>query len=565
MQALVLHVTAMRTSVLIVQLACACPVLAAGPALPDASDEGDGAAHPMMSQAIPAGQVARARLRLQSTTTRVRDLRLQQSIVLRHDMWTIAALAERDAGERSWHDHTAIHARRDSRRLELVAGHMRPVFGQGLLFGRGRSGSTPSPVARRRDGALGYHSTAEAHAIAGVAGRAHLGAPRRLRVTIAALAGALTWDARVDEGTAVTLLEDGDHSGSARATRGRLRGTALGARLRVSTTGRSLGVSLQRLAFQRPVDLRRDDTPYEFSGRQQWSGVADGQWLLAGAHWSLAVAQAGARCAGVVAVSRLLVAGLRLDVLGRRYARGYFSPLGSAPTGGDMDGEAGLTIQLASRSAGTSWRAWLDATHRTAPRWRQPLPGRRRGGGLHFGWRWASWRLSVDGQQRQRHLRTAGLPVAERTRRARLQAQHQQGRMRTTVRVDAAAWQPLHHNQPAGQVLSPDAQLGTAGSVALRWRGDTLRVDGLLSRFSTQGYGARIYQYEPQVPGAVSIRPQYGEGMRLAGVVTLVRPDWMLALRWRLSRASVGVDRSLTLQIDRTLQGERRRQAGPFR
>lgn len=363
------------------------------------------------------------------------------------------------------------------------------------------------------------------------------------------------WDARLRDGTVVTLLEDGDHSGTAEATRGRLHGGAVGLRTTVATAvGQSvsgkLGVSLQRLTFQRALDLRRDDTPYKFSGSAQWAGSVDAQLLLAGARWSAAAARAGDRLGAVVGVARLLAAGVRLDLLSRWYTAGFFSPLGSAPTGADMDAERGLTVQATGRYAkGWNWRAWFDATDRTAPRWRQPLPGVRRGAGVHGGWRHEAWHVSADGQQRQRHQRTGGDPTVERTRRVRLQAQRSGEYLRVTMRVDGVAWR-RRWPSVADRSL-PINQQGLSASAGLRWRRHPVRLDGLLSAFSTGGYGARIYQYEPQVPGSVSIRPQYGRGVRFVGVAMVRHRDCEFTVRWRWNRSRAGSQRRLTIQIDR--------------
>lgn len=133
----------------------------------------------------------RVRIRLQADTPAVDAVRVQQSVWLQQANWTLAALVERDPYERRWHDHTTFFARRSTAGLDLLAGHLRPSFGQGLLFGRGRSAGTPSPVARRRDGAVGYRSAAEAHTMTGLAARVRLGDSKQVHGTVALVAGGL--------------------------------------------------------------------------------------------------------------------------------------------------------------------------------------------------------------------------------------------------------------------------------------------------------------------------------------------------------------------------------------
>ena len=59
-----------------------------------------------------------------------------------------------------------------------------------------------------------------------------------------------------------------------------------------------------------------------------------------------------------------------------------------------------------------------------------------------------------------------------------------------------------------------------------------------LSRFFTQSYDARIYEYERDLPGSVSIRPLYGNGWRgVAMVQGELGRGFSMALRCRHQRA----------------------------
>ena len=84
--------------------------------------------------------------------------------------WEVAAVGERDPGERRWFDHAVgyAHRRRGSRGLEVALGSLRPAFGQGLLFGRGRSVGVPGPRPRRDGEAVGYRSAAENRDLCGL-------------------------------------------------------------------------------------------------------------------------------------------------------------------------------------------------------------------------------------------------------------------------------------------------------------------------------------------------------------------------------------------------------------
>ena len=96
----------------------------------------------------------------------------------------------------------------------MTVGQLRPAFGQGLLFGRGRSTGVPVPAPRREGPSLGYRSATEGHTIEGAIVRR-----RGAAWTAALLAGRLLWDARTDSaGVARSLPDGGDHTGSGATT-----------------------------------------------------------------------------------------------------------------------------------------------------------------------------------------------------------------------------------------------------------------------------------------------------------------------------------------------------------
>jgi len=53
---------------------------------------------------------------------------------------------------------------------------------------------------------------------------------------------------------------------------------------------------------------------------------------------------------------------------------------------------------------------------------------------------------------------------------------------------------------------------------------------------SQETWNTRIYEFEPDLPGAVSIRPLYGNGWRVNGLVRLERGVWELSGRYRYQR-----------------------------
>ncbi|MDA0335898.1 MAG: hypothetical protein O2782_12085 [bacterium] len=476
-------------------------------------------------------------LRLQTSAARADALSLQQHISGHLGPWRLAVLSERDPGEQRWHDHVVGYVQRSSRRLDLAVGTLRPAFGQGLLFGRGMAAGVPAPTVRKDDATLGYRSAAEARTMDGAAVRW-----RGAAWSGALLAGVVRWDARVaDEGTVRALPEGGDHSGSGEAVRDRLHGSMVAGRWTLRARRAEAGLSVQRTVFTRQIDLRGTETPYAFRGRQLSSVAADAKGHRGALRWYAAVARAGHRTAGLAGVSGMSAAGMHVDVLGRCYAAGFFSPLGAAASGAEMNNERGLTVQA---RAGRRWRAWADLTQRPAPRWRQPLPTHRRAAGVRGTTRIGRWQCRADLQQRANSAWIGAAAGDETTTRARLQGVRSQGRLRLTLSADG-----VDYRRDLRGAREPGRR-GVSASAAVRWQPARLQVNGLLSLFHTAGYATRVYEYEPQLPGAVSIRPLYGRGLRLAAVCSTRVGPLQVGVRWRLQAAATGMQHVAAVQIE---------------
>ena len=463
-------------------------------------EEGDQAAAQARADARPVGEGS-LRLRFRGGEASLDKLRLYQRATGRIGAWELAAVGERDPGERRWFDHVVgyAHRRPDSGGLEVALGSLRPAFGQGLLFGRGRSMGVPVPAPRRDGESVGYRSAAENRDLCGLFVRGRL---RAVRFSL--VAGGFRRDARLDtSGAAVSLPEDGTHTGTRRAYRNRLAGVVLGARATAGSEGARLGVTVQRLAFDRTLDLRRPGrVPSAFSGRGQGAAAIDGGAGVGRARLFGAAAIAGGRTAWVAGVTRVSTAGVRFDLLACGAAAGFFSPFGASVLGGGS-GQRGVT----ARVRGRGWRLWLDETRRTAARWTEPVPGGSSGLGL-------SWRrrpvrrleVTVDAQRRRSSGWSHGSQVFPVTERARLRGRWSPGDLRLEARL-------------AG--VRSGGRRGAALGLGGRRRTPRGEWSVQATRYRTGGYAARIYEYEQDLPGSVSIRPLYGDGWRvcaLAGV-----------------------------------------------
>ena len=483
-------------------LLCGCllaPCLASddpGPALPG---EGDQAAAQARVDALPVSEGS-LRLRLQADSISLGGARMYQRATGRIGAWELAAVGERDPGERRWFDHVVgyAHRRPGSGGLEVALGSLRPAFGQGLLFGRGRSMGVPAPGPRRDGEAVGYRSAAENRDLCGLFLRWG-----RRPVRLSLVAGGFRRDARLDTtGAAVSLPEDGIHTGTRRAQRDRLAGRVLGARATAGGEGARVGVTVQGLAFDRPLDLRRPGrVPEAFSGRGQGAAAIDGIAALGKARLFASAAIAGGRPALVAGISGVRATGVRLDLLVRGSTAGFFSPFGASVLGGS--GQRGVTARIRGRG----WRLWLDETRRGAARWTEPVPVGSSSLGLN--WRRRPVRrleVTVDAQRRRSSGWSQGSQVFPVTERARVRGRWSPGDLRLEARLEG---------------VRSRGERGAALGLGSRRRTPRGEWSIQATRYRTGGYSARVYEYEHDLPGSVSIRPLYGDGWRvcaLAGV-----------------------------------------------
>ena len=77
---------------------------------------------------------------------------------------------------------------------------------------------------------------------------------------------------------------------------------------------------------------------------------------------------------------------------------------------------------------------------------------------------------------------------------------------------------------------------GSALALRGRWQVTRGSVVAHGSYFATDSYASRLYEYEYDLPGSVSIRPLYGRGWRFYALVALGWRAGEVALRYRLER-----------------------------
>ena len=469
------------------------------------------------------------------------------------------ALAEKDPGERSWRDFASAYASAELAGFEAVAGDLRPGFAQGLVFSRhGWRGGAAMPRPRRDTSATGYRSSAENHSVRGLSLRR-----RRPGFEAAVLAGGIRFDARVDDSGRVTSLpQSGYHvSPAERRNADRLGGQVGILRLRGGRGRLSFGTTLLKVRFSRLVDLRRPGrVEYAFHGRGQSTAGFDLVWR---ARRFQGFGEVALQDRGPLAwVGGLRLSGRRLTagVLLRAYDPGYHAFFGGAPGAGGMKNERGVLAVIVHRRTGLSF--YGDRYRRPERTYFYPTAGehtlygaewklarplrwlRRRGPeGLRPAFaQLAAWKPKLSIRQRLKPVWKEGAALTANSRKVRFDLQRKGDGLLQMIRL----------RLETGQVRTgSQTDRGANASVVARLRLGRLRCSGHLSRFRVASWDARIYEYEYDLPGAVSIRPLNGEGWRAYGLLELARGPAAASFRYRFERRRGRGDGHLAgLQLD---------------
>ena len=456
------------------------------------------------------------RLRLQGASLRPRQVRIYQRFEWRWGPGREAYLvAEKDPGESRLTDFLAFYMRwkNSGLPLEFVVGNLRPGFARGVVFSRARDrGGIPSIRLGGDSERIGHRSSAENPGLRGLAVRY-----RGENLSGVVLGGRMRLDAREDEmGRVISLPETGLHvTGREREGRALLGGRLLGVRLGYRGDWGQAGMVMQALSFERFLDLRRPQrTPWAFRGRVQQVWALDARIAAGPGRGVVEMARDRRGRWGLVGAIRMGVDQVRTSVQMRYYAPGFHSFLGGSSSAVDMRNERGYQLNLSGRMKIWRWRLHLDQFRRPQPGYFSPLPqvgevwGMELGCRLPRGWLWRA--------VYQQRLRS---PSKSPGRRARIDVER--GR-RLRLRLEGR------------RLTGAGVERGTMASVRWRERRESWSCVFHFSRFRTTSYGTRIYEYEYDLPGAVSIRPLYGSGWRFYTVLGVEWGGLQVCGRYRL-------------------------------
>ena len=182
---------------------------------------------------------------------------------------------------------------------------------------------------------------------------------------------------------------------------------------------------------------------------------------------------------------------------------------------------------------GTEWNLarplrWL---HRRGPEGLRPAFARL-----------AAWNPKLSIRQRLKPVWKEGAALTAKSRKVRFDLQRKGEGSLGMIRL----------RLETGQVRTgaqPDRAANASVVVRLRLRG--LRCSAHVSRFRVDSWDARIYEFEYDLPGAVSIRALNGEGWRAYGLLELGKAPLAASFRYRFERRRGREDGHLAgFQID---------------
>ena len=237
---------------------------------------------------------------------------------------------------------------------------------------------------------------------------------------------------------------------------------------------------------------------------------------------------------------RLVRSSLKIQV--RHYDAGFHSFFGAAASATRMQNERGYAMSWSGRWRRLAWEISADHYAHLQPAQSRPVPAATDIWRCSISRRVAGedWQLLL--QQRRGSVWQSGRERPELSRRLRIshgRGSREAGHM--TLRLEG------HRAGRGGR-----RETGALVSAIWRHTSGSIRHAAHLTRFATPSALTRIYEYEQELPGAVSIRSLSGNGWRLYLLTGVAWRGFRTAVRHRIE---VAADRrnfkqEIGLQID---------------
>ena len=431
----------------------------------------------------------------------------------------VSYLLEKDSGETSLTDFQAAYVSfaRDGILSRVTAGDLSAQFGQGLVLwapgGYYRGYEAVAQAARSSGGVRGYRSSVENGALRG----AHVRLSESW-LSLDALVTRTELDASLnDDGTVRRLADTGYH-----VLRSELEGKdvlredlfafhAAGRRSDRLTVYATFTASRYDPEFSSAGDsISQNSHPFYFTG----DGVSVGGL---GARLSLPQADVFGEAAMMTGGNKAFLLGWVCDVkkvevatVFRDYGRDYYNLRSSSFSGDNPWNERGLYIGLQTRLADSKLDFYVDADQHPGPSYGESFPksGYETAASLE-----RKYSNGVTTKLRGKLTRREDSVVDPADPYARKSVTSTRQTYYGDVNWDPG--RPLSFRLRYANVQTEGGEKGS-----LVFAGFSYRTEGVVSLrgrviyYDTSSYESRVYEYEDDLPGRVSLDPLWGEGMR---------------------------------------------------
>jgi len=427
-------------------------------------------------------------------------------------------LVDRDPGESTVTDFQAAYVTytRDGVLSRVNAGDLSAEFGQGLVLwapgGFFRGYETVSQAARGAAGVRGYRSSVENGALRGV----HVGLAQSW-LSLDALLSRSELDAYLnDDGTVRRLSDTGYHredwelEGKDALTEDLF---AVHAAVKQSD---ALRFEATFASSSYEPEFSSGDTGSQSSGALYYAGDGVSVGGL-GVNLSLPQVDLFGEAAMMTGGSKAFLLGWVCDLrrvematVFRSYDRDYYNLRASSFSGGDPWNERGIYLGLQTRLADSKFNFYLDGVQHPGRSYGESFPKSGYEAVASVERKYANGvTTKLRGKLTKREDSVAD-PVDPYARKSVTSS-------RQTYYGDIIwdAGRPLSFRLRYGSVKADGGEKGS-----LVFAGFTYRTQGVVSLrgrviyYDTSSYESRVYEYEDDLPGRVSLDPLWGEGMR---------------------------------------------------
>ncbi|MFC1502259.1 ComEA family DNA-binding protein [bacterium] len=473
----------------------------------------------------------------------------QRLIYTRDQNLRMGFLLEKDAGEKSWYDHVAgFLETKIGNAGKFTIGNFRIESGQGLVlwgpYGFGKGGDPISPVNKRSRNIVGCSSSDENSLLTGGAWQKTCGSWE----SILFISGSYLDATLHEDGTVKSFSETGYHrTESELEKQNRVKETLAGGRLSFSQSWGTIGITGWWNRYSRKINPKNPEKAFlNFTGTHNSVLGIDfnlhiRRWNICG---EIAQSESGGWACLINTITKLgrwtIAASIRYyDPL---YQNRHSHSFGTSK----VQNETGEYFGIKGRVTRTTRLSLFYDVFRKP--WRTyfiPVPTRGNDLFLQLDQKiTAILNFSIRTRFRQNEQMGEGvLPSGQETDLLQNRNHHQ---YRCETRLEPFKWIQLrtrlvmvtvHHPENQGRVFTLDnRERGFLFYQNLRW--DIIKWLTIYLRwtyFNTPSYDSRIYVFENDLPGVLSIRPQYGRSTR-----------WFFLLRakpFRNSQISLKVSR----------------------